>query len=126
MAVVLRKRPQKLTASDCRVRQGSDLDQAKKWIGYLLLQGGAQLQELIGKLVDLLVRAREMAAFGAGVRDVEGNAARELTLDIEVPLLGISGGIVRKGRRKALTEKKPLKIRIVAGWLNNAARERIA
>src|SRR5438270_50932 len=35
LAVVLRKRPQKLTASDRRVGQGSDCDQAKERIGYL-------------------------------------------------------------------------------------------
>src|SRR5262249_47559096 len=91
-----------------------------------LLQGRAQLEELIGKLVDLLVRSGEMAALGTGVRNVKGNAAGELALHVEIPLLRISGGIVRKGRREALTEEKLLETRSVVRRLNNSGRERIA
>src|SRR5262249_1700509 len=125
LAVVLREGPQKLTAGDGRVGQRADGDQSKERIGRLLLQGRAQLEELIGKLVDLLVRSGEMAALGTGVRNVKGNAAGELALHVEIPLLRISGGIVRKGRREALTEEKLLETRSVARRLNNSGRERI-
>ena len=126
LPVVLRERPQQLAASHRRQRQRADLNQPEERIGHLLLQRRAHLQEFVGELIDLLVRAGQVAAFRAGIIHFEGEIAGHLALDAEVPLLRIAGRVVRQRRRESLTQEKLLEIRAVTGGRDDSGGERIA
>ena len=81
---------------------------------HLGVQGGAQRQKRVRKLIELYRRVREMSPLGTGVTEIHHQMRGNLLLHIEVPLLCVAKGFIWNWRQNALPLKYVQQRRVVS------------